>query len=71
MNKLVTTDINTIAVRIQAIRSASLSVVPDFSPNALAQSLQICFNDFSFRRKRKRNTILHRLCYVHGETPRL
>ena len=32
---------NTIIVRMQAIRSASLSVLPVFSPSDLAQSLQI------------------------------
>ena len=32
---------NTMAVRMQAILFASISVDPDFSPNALAQSLQI------------------------------
>ena len=32
---------STIAVRMQAIRSASVSVLPAFSPRALAQSLQI------------------------------
>ena len=31
---------NTINVRMQAIRSASLSELPAFSPNALAQSRQ-------------------------------
>jgi hypothetical protein len=31
---------NTIKVRMQAIRSDSESVLPDFSPNALAQSRQ-------------------------------
>lgn len=31
---------NTIMVRMQAIRSASLSVLPAFSPRALAQILQ-------------------------------
>ena len=31
----------TIKVQIQAIRSASLSVLPDFPPNALAQTRQI------------------------------
>jgi len=35
--------VNTITVRMQAIRSASLSVLPDFSPRALAQSLQSVF----------------------------
>lgn len=32
---------NTISERIQAILSASVSVSPDFSPRAFAQSLQI------------------------------
>jgi len=31
---------NTITVRMQAIRSASASELPDFSPNALAQLRQ-------------------------------
>ena len=32
--------VNTITVRIQAIRSDSSSELPDFSPNALAQMRQ-------------------------------
>ena len=41
MKKFVMTYINTIIVLRQAIMSASLLLLPDFSPSALAQSLQI------------------------------
>jgi hypothetical protein len=41
IKKLVIMYINTIAVRMQAIRSASASDLPAFSPNALAQIRQI------------------------------
>ena len=37
IKKFVTMYINTISVLMQAIRSASMFELPDFSPNALAQ----------------------------------
>ena len=40
MKKFVIMYINTITVRMQAIRSASTSELPAFSPNALAQIRQ-------------------------------
>ena len=40
MKQFVSTYDNTIKVRMQAIRSDSSSVLPDFSPNALAQIRQ-------------------------------
>jgi hypothetical protein len=40
IKKFVITYINTTNVRMQAIRSASASELPDFSPNALAQMRQ-------------------------------
>jgi len=43
IKKFVITYINTTAVRMQAIRSASESELPDFSPSDLAQSRQILF----------------------------
>jgi hypothetical protein len=43
IKQLVMMYVNTITVRMQAIRSASASELPDFSPRALAQSLQIVF----------------------------
>jgi hypothetical protein len=41
IKQLVMMYVSTIAVRIQAIWLASLSVLPDFSPSALAQSLHM------------------------------
>ena len=43
IKQLVTIYDSTIALRMQAIWSASLSVMPVFSPRALAQILQIVF----------------------------
>ena len=43
MKQFVMMYVNTIKVRMQAIRSASASELPAFSPRALAQSLQNCF----------------------------
>ena len=40
IKKFVMQYINTIIVRMQAIRSDSLSVLPDFSPNDFAQRRQ-------------------------------
>ena len=43
--------VNTITVLIQAIRSASLSVLPDFSPRALAHirhTLLLCKDIYAF-----------------------
>ena len=42
IKKFAITYINTIKVRMQAIRSASASELPDFPPRALAQMRQSC-----------------------------
>ena len=44
---------NTIAVRMQAIRSASASVLPDFSPRALAHIRQILVIAFAIKHTNK------------------
>ena len=41
IKKFVTMYINTISVLMQAIRSASMFELPDFSPNALAHMRQL------------------------------
>ena len=48
MKKFVMRYVNTITVRIKAIWSASLSVFPVFSPNALAQRRQAVLIIFLF-----------------------
>ena len=48
--------VNTIIVRMQAILSASLSVLPAFSPRALAQSLQIFFIKSTTKQGRNENS---------------
>jgi hypothetical protein len=45
MKQLVIIYDSTIMVRTQAMRSASWSVLPDFSPKALAQSLQLLIDE--------------------------
>ena len=46
MKKFVMMYINTIAVLMQAIRSASVSELPAFSPKALAHMRQSFFKDY-------------------------
>jgi len=47
IKQLVMIYVNTITVRMQAIRSASVSVLPAFSPRALAHILQMLIATFN------------------------
>ena len=62
IKQLVTIYDSTIALRMQAIWSASLSVMPVFSPRALAQILQIVF---MFHNLYAMGIVIMCWCYSH------